>query len=264
MTSMTPRALVTGAPHTPLPYGLFSVFAPRTDQTSHWENGITWETFTCAPAEVIGGPSCEPLDAPKTFDTAYGERGEADAFTVYGRHVCSPIGNGLGHAEEMARLHLARREEQAVERKLWETLSDLPQPSGVSASIDEWSYMSGGVVLEAEGRFSRDYGGVGVLHISRELLTPEVVKLLEFRGGRAYTKLGTPVILGSGYAPEGFALTAPLFGLRSEVFTSSNRAGDLLDRSQNDLYGIAERVYAVGFDPCGALHVRIDDTPIAT
>jgi hypothetical protein len=41
-----------------------------------------------------------------------------------------------------------------------------------------------------------------------------------------------------------------LFGYRSEVFNSSARPGDLLDRAQNNLYAVAERTYVIGFDPC--------------
>jgi hypothetical protein len=43
--------------------------------------------------------------------------------------------------------------------------------------------------------------------------------------------------------------TSGIFGYRSDVFTSSNRPGDLLDRNVNNLYAVAERQYLVGWDP---------------
>jgi hypothetical protein len=35
------------------------------------------------------------------------------------------------------------------------------------------------------------------------------------------------------------------------VFAPTNRAGDLLDRRTNDLHGMAERTYLIGYEPCG-------------
>jgi hypothetical protein len=89
-----------------------------------------------------------------------------------------------------------------------------------------------------------------------------LAKKLESRGGRMYTRsLQTPVIVGEGYATGMIFGTAPLFGYRSDVFTSSERRGDLLDRSNNNLYAIAERTYLVGFDPCPVLKVTFTPTP---
>src|SRR5690606_40604811 len=43
-------------------------------------------------------------------------------------------------------------------------------------------------------------------------------------------------------------VSGALFGYRTEVFVPSGRAGDLMDRGRNDLYGIAERSYLIGLD----------------
>lgn len=71
-------------------------------------------------------------------------------------------------------------------------------------------------------------------------------------GGAAVT---TTVLGDTGTAPaagtEFIAASPSLMGYRSEVFGSSSRDGDLLDRARNDLYGIAERNYLIGYDPCG-------------
>jgi hypothetical protein len=59
------------------------------------------------------------------------------------------------------------------------------------------------------------------------------------------------VVAGTGYPDtETIKGTPPLFGYRGEVFTSSSRPGDLLDREFNWLHAIAERTYSLGFDPC--------------
>lgn len=56
---------------------------------------------------------------------------------------------------------------------------------------------------------------------------------------------------------EYIAATPGLFGYRSEVFEQTNRPGDLLDRLNNDLYGIAERNYLIGMEPCGVAIVEL-------
>src|SRR5699024_3125298 len=80
---------------------------------------------------------------------------------------------------------------------------------------------------------------------------------IERRSGRLETRLGTPVVAGTGYAGDTVIGSPRVFGYRSEVFTSSNNAGDLLDRSTNDLYAVAERRYVLGFDPCGVGIVQL-------
>jgi len=71
-------------------------------------------------------------------------------------------------------------------------------------------------------------------------------------GGAAVT---TTVLGDTGTAPaagtEYIAASPALMGYRSEIFEQTSRRGDLLDRAQNDLYGIAERNYLIGYDPCG-------------
>lgn len=57
---------------------------------------------------------------------------------------------------------------------------------------------------------------------------------------------------------EFIAASPALFGYRSDVFMPSDGQGDLLDRNTNTLFGIAERNYLLGYDPCGVAFVEID------
>lgn len=71
-------------------------------------------------------------------------------------------------------------------------------------------------------------------------------------GGAAVTTttlgdVGTPPGAGTEY----IAASPALFGYRSQIFEATNREGDLLDTKQNNLFGIAERNYLLGYDPCG-------------
>lgn len=262
MVLMAPPSLVVGAPRIPLPYGLFSVLAPRTDADERWRNGITWETLTCAPAGGIGAPDCDPEDIvglPKELDPLDALDAVATPFTVYGHHTCGPIGNSQERASSLAEQHLVAREEARVEQALW--TGDLgntpnfagangyPAPTAVgSASLSQaWSAVA---LLEQWG--AENYGSLGVLHMSREIATLLADDGdLRFNNGKILTPLGTPVVAGAGYGSEKIVFSPALVGFRSGILTSSDRPYDLLDRQQNTLYAIAERQYVVGFDPCG-------------
>ena len=161
-------------------------------------------------------------------------------------------------AQEQARQVLLAREEAAVEGRVWSKL----------VNADSAEVITGGDPLLALARLEEyigeTYGSLGVIHMTRIAAAILVVKgLVEPDGRMMKTKLGTPVIVGTGYTGKGLANADPaantqyiaaspaLFGYRSEEFAGSNFAGDLMDRQTNDVYGIYERNYLIGFDPCG-------------
>lgn len=256
MATVAPPALVTGPVRAPLAFGLGSAFSWRTGD--RWEAGVTWDAISCDPAEGRGGPLCAPdvpVGLPKVIDGAP-EFGVATAFVVFGDAVCSPIGGGWDTVQSLAEAHLFAREEARAEQALWTgDLGNTPNLSGANgypAPVGYGTHDSAEDALAAvEYGIGVEYGSQGVIHVSRRTASL-LAKYLENRGGRLYTKaLQTPVVAGAGYpdVPEIIG-TGALLGYRSEVFNSSNRQGDLLDRAQNDLYGIAERTYVIGFDPC--------------
>jgi hypothetical protein len=121
-----------------------------------------------------------------------------------------------------------------------------------------------------EDYIATEYGSLGLIHCTRGTATVLAAEdLISNTGGRLTTTIGTPVVAGAGYpgtSPAGAEpaagrawvyVTPAVFGYRSEPFTSSNRAGDLFDRGQNDLYAVAERTYLLGYDPCGVGAVEV-------
>lgn len=260
-------ALVQGAPFVPFPHGLFSVVALRPEGDGRWQGGAEFEYVPCGEdLGALGAPSCDPqvptLGLPKDFDHPGNGIGEASPFTVYGTFLCSPVGWSPGSAQDRATEVLTRSEERRVEQAFW--TGDL----GNTPNLVTGAVAVGTIALDAavavgllEAWFAQYHGGQGVLHVPL-LLVPLMIAedALEVRNGRLVTKLGTPVVAGAGYPGTGpggsappageayIAITSQVFGYRSDVFTSSNRAGDLLDRGQNDLYAIAERTYLLGFD----------------
>lgn len=266
-----PGPVVEGPPRRGLPYGLFSVLG-ALDGPDHWENGVTWEALGCAPASGIGDPDCEPVDPqgpteatglPKSFNRG-GDLGEASAFTVYADYLCSPAGHTVEYAQERAQQRLIAREEARVERAIWTgDLGNEPTLLGATAILGS-AVDAVHALDELEGYIASEYGSQGVIHVPRKgATTLGQMGLIVTNGSVARTLQGTPVVMGTGYngtSPAGAPpasgsawayVTPALFGYRSAVYYPSSRPGDLLDREVNDLYGIAERSYLVGWDPCG-------------
>lgn len=275
ITTIAPPAVVTGATRAPLPYGLFSVLSTREAGMTgdRWESGVTFEALTCEPVQGIGQPQCEPeetIGLPKSLDEAGNEVGDASPFTVYGHFSCAPVGWTSTTAGARAEAHLLAREEARVEQALWTgDLGNTPNLVTDATVLGTGSLSWGTGIGALEAWLGTVYGSLGAIHVTRaaavELLREGYV---EVRNGRLETVLGTPVVAGAGYdgsgptaagAGESWAYATPaLFGYRSEVFTSSNRAGDLLDRGVNSLYAVAERTYLLGFDPCGHAGVILE------
>jgi hypothetical protein len=283
--AIAPAALVGAIPRVALPFGLFSVFTFRGG-AERWQSGVRWEAGTCDEAGGIGDPDCaDPpvaVGLPKALDSNLAAWGEASPFTVYGHYTCTPLGSAsFAAAQDGANAHLAAREEGRVEKALWTgDLGNYPNLAGAGADAPDPTTLAGGVAMELgsglallEDFIGAAYGGLGVLHLTRGTALQAFGRgLLKATGGRLSTGIGTPVVAGGGYPGTGPGATPPgnvagtawgyvspaLIGYRSEVFTSSNAAGDLLDRATNDLYAIAERNYLLGFDPCGVGAVLFD------
>lgn len=278
-----PAALAVGAARLALPYGLFSVVSVAEASAERWQNGVEWEQDTCEPAGGYGLPDCDPATPtpgfPKALDANGPGVGEATPFGVFGHFTCSPAGWNFDVAQARATDHLLQREEARVEHALWTgDLGNTPNfTTAVKLALGTGARQFSGLA-ELERRLASDYGSLGVIHMDRgTALAGFAVHVLHHAGTRLETVLGTPVVAGAGY--DGSDPTTPgddpvpgqpwvvgtpaIFGYRSDVFTSSNRPGDLLDRSTNDLYAIAERTYLLGWDQCwdgGAYAAQLDFT----
>lgn len=262
----------SGPVRTGLPFGLFSVL-PLAESEGHWQSGgAEWETLNCAPAHGVGDP-CKTAEGettpglPKEFDGGV-EVSEAEPFTVAGTFVCTPVGFTPQRANEIAQQHLLTREEARAEQAVW--TGDLGNTPALATS--ETTILGTGPLSLTEGigvleKWIGDaYGSLGVIHVDRLLGTALIEKgVVRVNGNRATTVLGTPVVIGTGYpgtGPNGEAgrwayVTPAMIGYRSSVFSGSSRPGDIFDRASNDLYGIAERTYLIGWDDCGVAAVEL-------
>jgi hypothetical protein len=203
---------------------------------------------------------------PKEF-TGVRLTGEASPFIVYGHDKCNIIGTSFEESQEYARQHLLAREEARAEQALWNgDLGNIPNFSGANgyaAPVSVGTFTDPVLALAAvEKGIADEYGSLGVIHMSRHTASI-LAKSLDKRNGRLYTRgLDTPVIAGTGYPDDAIVGSPALFGYRGDVFTASNRQGDLLDRATNTMYAVAEREYVIGFDACPVVKATItEETP---
>lgn len=262
---LAPAAIVADATFTPRRSGLFSVITFR-DDNDRWENGVIQETISAEDLSGISAWQCDPDEItglPKVIDNSWQATDEALPFTVYGDYKCSPTGNDLASAQEYATARLIRHEERSVENALWlGTLENVPNFEGVHGSIVPEDLGEAPLTEAfglAEAHIAQTYGGVGIIHIGIILATRALdAGVIKNKNGQIFTQLDTPVVVGAGYPADGqIVTTAPIIAYRSEIFTSSQREGDLLDRTKNDLYAVAERSYLLTFEEAGFGNVTV-------
>lgn len=230
------------------PFGLFSVISFRAGE-DRWEGGVEWEQTSCVPLAppVRQGCGMGSSGLPKQFEPGGSDLGSADPFTVYGSYACVPT--DLDHGQQVATQRLLRGEEAGVTAVLVELIvSMLDGPPAVTGTDPAVGLGMAETALSSAGTS-------GMLIMDRPTLTTLIRwGWADAEGGRMVTLTGaTPIVLSPVLLdPPGLILAAPLpLAYRSEIFTSSSRPGDLLDRGDNTLYAIAERSYLVGVDECG-------------
>lgn len=284
-----PRLNVEPPVFTPQPFGLVSVVQPVDDGTSHWQNGITWQSRCMSPmgsstydeciaVTGIGGAPPEP--SVKTENVELIDRG-ATPFTVYAKFDCSPV--GINNAQKIATDALNRSESWQVERAFWTGLVDgknIAFPHlAANAEVDD----AQGVMLQSaativvtgaavdiatglgllEAQLANCYNGVGVIHVPvKALPTLDAWGLVKATNGVLKTLNGNLVAAGAGYTGSSPAGVAAASG-ESWIYATGAvvmRRGDVkiaplresIDRRNNTVEMIAERTYVMSWDCCHA------------
>ncbi len=234
----------------PLPYGLLSVAEVVTDTSAHWRNGIEVDGDACIVANFADDP-CASDSAAKETVNAYTSF-EGEAFTVYALNSCKTVGR-LADADERTRRALERSETVAVEQSVMENVL-APNAYMVSTAVQS---PAAGIGL-LEGYAATHYGGLGILHIPRSVLTAIALPIQAQRDGDSLTSfLGTPIAAGGGYemnlGPGGTAanngtawvyISGAMRLTRSDVEVRPMT----IDYANNDFYSLAERTYVAVVD----------------
>lgn len=259
MALVAPQYVIEAPSRAPFPYGLFSVAPPVDSPGFPWEQGVTWTDQACeALPPALVADCAAPEGFPKNLDTGLSQ-GASAAFTIYGDFVCSPIGFTPEQAQFEADRRLMTREEQAVTAQAASLL--VGGGTGALAGTDLTGSLADieSAVPVLEQHLAVEHGSQGVLLVTLESLyaldDSSVVRV----GTGLQTRSGTPIAVERTGTVAGFdigIIPTPLL-YRSEVFASSNRPGDLLDRNTNDLHAVAERSYVLGWVPCGGAYVAL-------
>jgi hypothetical protein len=262
-TALHPQQYVPGPARVPIKFGLFSVLDFRGTPDTNWEGGgERWQSFNGTPELGIIGPTqqleSDILGNTLSF-TPSTDIDTAGVFTVYGQDRVTPGPGWSGdQAKQRARDFLAALEERAAEMALAGVVAGLtPNMSTAPSAGSSIDLIQ--VIALLEGYLADHYGSLGVIHMSRSnaLLAVSRDNVLIAQGNALFTKLGTPVVAGQGYADTVAYCTSALLGYRSEVFESTGRPYDLLNKNTNDLYAIAERTYSIGFESAALAAVTI-------
>ena len=265
MPIIAPKQRVDAPTASPLPGGLFSQFSPIEDSSVRWENGVTWEDVERAQLGAIGQwqrPGAVP-GLPKTLTDPKGIALESLApLTVYAAFRTTPLDYSPAEATQVAGARLLAQEEHAVEAALW---SGAPSLGLGLAKVRSYAAKGGGKLDLSQGlavleHYAAQYGFQPVLHVPRRLasLLASSKMIEDVKGGGFATRLGTPVVVGAGYADEmQIVATGPIVIYRGQAFTSTNAEGGF-NKDQNELTGVAERQYVLGFNKWDAFRVTVD------
>jgi len=273
VTNYTPADLVAGALRVQLPFGLLSVLDFRPDGSAHWRGGgVQHEYLDPFKVNSIGpvqAPQSDTAGLPKDLGFPEDSGGNpdpgfssADTFTVYGHFRATPLAWTPETIQQRAVDNLTTFEEREAERNFWTgEQGNQPNLTDGVADVGTFDITKINSAIGALERFIADtYGSLGVIHMNRQLAAAGMTSgTLKANGSKLFTALGTPVVAGAGYPSGSIRATPALFGFRSDIFTSSEVRGDLLDRTKNDLYAVAERTYLIGFDPTGVGSVTITE-----
>lgn len=248
--------LVEAPPVVPLPYGIFSVAEPRLSTDDHWRLGVQWQSQACSSTKVTTG-NCIDVEVPALTPDDYCSVSQYDPFTVYAYNDDAVVGHTLEEHLANTIQRLIATEQRSVEESLWAMLG-----TGAVSTTALPTVSSGVALGYLEQILAQNYGGVGVIHMSR-LAATHLWEFLEVQGGKLVTKLGTPVVAGAGYenittptADFTMFASGPVVLYRGDIDTRENS----LDRATNQASIIAQRDYVLGWD-CVAYGVTANFVP---
>lgn len=247
--------VVEAPPSVPYRFGVFSVVTPRSAVEPHWRLGVEWQTQNCGSAKLTAGP-CIVDDPDALIKDDLCTIIQYEPFTVYVFNDDSIPGQSLEQHRANTLLRLTNGEQNAVERELADRLfAEVPTPIDMTAFGEHPAFVLGHVeqVLAAE------YGGMGVIHISRRTAVLLGDAVFRMQGQTMTTILGTPVILNPAIdpptsPPNGDITiygTGPVVMYRGDIDTNQFT----LDRAENNVCYVAQRDYVIGWD-CSAIGAR--------
>lgn len=246
---------VTAPPFTLPPYGLFSVVPFTTPADPHWQAGIQWNDWNCLFAAESGDLCIAGISTAMTSQGRCPTYSNTKPFTVY-VEMLSGLSDSI--VADTARV-LTQSEQATAEAHLWDEFRAAAAWSAPIASAD---YLEALAAVEMQLR--RTSASLGVIH-----MTPYAAAMLSKElfpsGSRLTTRLGTPVVVGSGYgvtrahdAAEAPYIvgTGPMIAMRSSTFDSFGWSEEI-----NDQVNLTQRTYVIGWD-CAVVAAYVGTPPV--
>jgi hypothetical protein len=272
---------ISTPPPPPRPYGLFDVaLGPMPFPVEPAQGGgVIYVPDTCVDDVYLYDMTCPPVSGSKTFapiDTAV----SGSPFGVITSYTCGSIGFNFDEGAQRVRTRMQLRAQRAVERRVWQGQT-IGQGQGVIPGLfrSATSLGTAGCATEAIELLEQvlaDNGVLGgIIHARPGMAAHlEQAHQIQYQGARLQTCLRTPFVFGQGYDGSGPAGQQPTTS--TEWMYASGRVliwqdpeiavpdiGQTMDRSLNQMYAVAEQVYAVAIE-CGIWAVEVTRTCTTT
>lgn len=240
---ITPAVTVTAPEPLGRRYGLFlAAGGPLVLPAGRLGGGVMYEPVSCGTARRV------PLDCVDGEDPVEKEFDPGDdwitglGFVVYATLQCGSA--GAGDVETRVRRRLDNGSQAAVEAQLGEILtadaSLIPAPvdtsiKAVVGELEQWLYGDQG------------YGSVGYIHAPFRMNAYLADLLVTDNSGRLRTRQGTVVVTGN-YPDDGSIFITGHTSLWRAADISVSPRAQVLNRTNNNLYMLAEQEWAVAYD----------------
>jgi hypothetical protein len=246
--------------------GLFSVAEviryPETE--SRWTFGFDQEYTMPDGVKIIPSSNAGDVnDIPGLVPDDKGVKGAT--FEVVIDETYSGMGANKIRPNDMLEAIMDSATQRAIEYVLWGGQSIADVEGAHWLFDDDAITIAGGAdaranLAAAEHSMTTSALGLqGAIHMDRGLAS-ELGSALQYRNGAVFTRLGTPVVAGTGYGvggrSEAMAVTGPIIVHLGPIVVNSQDPRDNFDPRTNTYTVRVSRVASVTFDP--SLHTKIN------
>ena len=274
------------------PCGLLSVARVMTHTTANyderWVRGFSYELDSQPEVQLFTVNDVDTGNAGKSGTSSLPQFKEYDPFFIQVTDTRSYFGINGEDRFAIARKQLEAATQKAVELELWEGLAsigetngnDFLRESGAATVVNTGALAPATALMLLEQAISSSPAGTnGVIHMTRDVASILGSRLIYSpadggKTGKAMTRLGTEVVIGSGYTGAGRLSDANTTASASnkwmfatgpvdvhlskiEIVNENLGQGATVSTNTNDLTVKAVRAAAVYFDPSIFYTIRL-------
>ena len=274
------------------PCGLLSVARVMTHTTANyderWVRGFSYEFDSQPEVQLFTVNDVDTGNAGKSGTSSLPQFKEYDPFFIQVTDTRSYFGINGEDRFAIARKQLEAATQKAVELELWEGLASLGETNGndflreaaAATVVNSGALAPATALMLLEQAISSSPAGTnGVIHMTRDVASILGSRLIYSpadggKTGKAMTRLGTEVVIGSGYTGAGRLSDANTTASASnkwmfatgpvdvhlskiEIVNENLGQGATVSTNTNDLTVKAVRAAAVYFDPSIFYTIRL-------